>query len=269
MLPSNKDIECQLPCSTLEWESPEQEWLQLDHTSPLDFNECLTSILDGCPVIHPSLSSLAVVILLCAILVQIATHERVVWHKPPLFSEEWILDILAALHAWEDTWKAHPERTPNPFDKNPVMADAIPLLNTAYFHIFAPRLLSRIKGVIREASLSVARGVTEVMTLGEAMEAVKPNSGTEREYMLKAAAHATHSLFVRAKFGYSRLGKISSLDSGFHYGFTGFESCTNPRLPLFWEAELICSFDFVDMDSMDVVLPTRSHGWGKGFNENC
>ena len=231
ILPSNKDIKSQLPCSTKAWESSEEEWLLLEPSESPEFSTCLASLLRGIPVVDPNLSALAIVTLLCAILIHIATHERLVWYEPPLSSKAWIITILTALHAWEDSWKTHPENALDPFDKvnGPVMSDVIPLLNTAYFHIFAPGLLDRIKGIMRDQM-----NRETLMPLRQMLEWVEPKSEVEREYLLKAATRAAHSLPAWTMLRYPLLGRVSDLDSGFYDGYTGFESCNFPPYRLLW-----------------------------------
>jgi len=231
VLPSNKEIKSQLPCSTKAWEASEEEWLLLELSEPLRFSTCLTSLLRGIPVVDPNVGALAVVSLLCAILVHIATHERLAWYEPPLSSKDWIIAILPALHAWEHSWKTQPERTPGPFDKvnGSAIADVIPLLNTAYFHVYTPRLLDRIKRIMKDQMEQET-----LMPLRQVLESVKPKSEVEREYLLKAATQAVHSFHVWAMLGYPLLGGVVGLDSGFHDGYTGFESGIPPPYRVLW-----------------------------------
>ena len=106
------------------------------------------------------------------------------------------------------------------------MADTIPLVNTAYFHIYVPRLLQRIKdNVMQQMS-------RPPMTREEFSAILMPQSELEREMMFKAATHAAHSLSVRAKLGFGLVARTACLDMGFHYGYTGFESGIFPPAPV-------------------------------------
>lgn len=217
-----QEMKCDLPCSNELWEAPKSEWSMLPPPKPIWFPSALETLLEGNPILNENLSEYGVVCLLGAILSQIATYERLNWYKPPCADQIWTSSILNTLRAWEVTWKKHPHANPNPFDNihGPLMADAVPLLNTAYFHIYAPRTLRRIKEYLESSSY-------REMTCEEFNSMLIPQSEIERDMLFRAATHATHSLHIRARLGYNLVARASCLDTGFHYGYTGFESGTN------------------------------------------
>ena len=215
-----KEFRCDMPCSNELWEATKAEWLLLPPAEPVWFPTALASILEGNPIINDNLSPFALLALLGAILTQIATYERLTWYKAPCSDPQWAMQLQNTLHAWEETWKLHPHANPNPYSSphGPIMADTIPLVNTAYFHIYCPRLLHRIKFYLSQ-QMSRAE-----MTREEFSVIIMPQSEREREMMFRAATHAAHSLSVRAKLGFGLVARTACLDMGFHYGYTGFES---------------------------------------------
>lgn len=214
------ECKCDLPCSDELWNATEQEWQEIQHPPLVWFPSAMTSLLQGSPV-YEDLSSFAILCLLGGILTHIATYERLSWYKPPCSDQTWTTSMLSTLHAWENTWKRHPHANPNPYNDThgPLMADAIPLLNTAYFHIYAPRLLQRIKDNLA-VSLQHPDSISRETFHGMLM----PQSDVERDMLFRAAAHATHSLQVRARLGFNLVARSACLDSAFHYAYTGFES---------------------------------------------
>jgi hypothetical protein len=219
-IPNLKEFRCDMPCSNELWDASQAEWLLLSPAEPVWFPTALATILEGNPIITDNLSPFALLALLGAILAQIATYERLNWYKPPCSDPQWAIQMQLTLHAWEDTWKRHPHANPNPYSSphGPMMADAIPLVNTAYFHIYCPRLLHRIKFYL---SQPMSR---PEMTREEFSAIIMPQSETEREMMFRGATHAAHSLSVRARLGFGLVARTACLDMGFHYGYTGFES---------------------------------------------
>ena len=219
-----KELKCDMPCSNESWDATQEEWLARGPSNPVWFPTALATLLEGKPI-YEDLSSFSVLTLLGAILVHIATYERLSWYRPPSSDEVWQTSMQKTLHAWEDTWKRHPQANPNPYsdEYGPLMADAIPLLNTAYFHIYSPRILQRIKDNV---GTSIQR---PDMTAEEFNSMLMPRSDTEREMMFRAATHAAHSLQVRARLGYDLVARTACLDMGFHYGYTGFESGIDVR----------------------------------------
>ena len=218
-----QELKCDLPCSTELWEATKSEWSLLPSAKPIWFPSALATLLEGDPILDEDLSEFGVVALLGAIVTQIAMYERLNWYKSPCADQIWTSSILNTLHAWEVTWRRHPHANPNPFGNihGPLLADAVPLLNTAYFHIYAPRTLRRIKEYL-ESSVYRAE-----MTCEEFNAVLIPQSEIEREMLFRAATHAAHSLHIRARLGYNLVARASCLDTGFHYGYTGFESGTN------------------------------------------
>jgi hypothetical protein len=223
-----KEFKCDMPCSNELWEASKAEWLLLPPSEPVWFPSALATILEGNPIHNENLSSFALLALLGAILIQIATYERLTWYKPPCTDPNWEIQMQSTLHAWEDTWKRHPHANPNPYSSphGPIMADTIPLVNTAYFHIYVPRLLQRIKDNVMQQM------PRPEMTREEFSAILMPQSELEREMMFRAATHAAHSLSVRAKLGFGLVARTACLDMGFHYGYTGFESGISPPAPV-------------------------------------
>jgi hypothetical protein len=220
-LANPKELKCDMPCSNEIWEATEAEWRSLSPFEPLWFPSAFATLLEGRPI-EENISQFGVLVLLGAILIHIATYERLSWYKAPCSDQIWTTSMLATLHAWEDTWKSHPQANPNPYSDiyGPLMADAIPLLNTAYFHIYCPRLLQRIKDYLTSSveSPQMSREVFNAILM--------PQSDLEREMLFRAATHAAHSLHLRARLGYNLVARTACLDMGFHYGYTGFESGT-------------------------------------------
>src|SRR5579862_2734230 len=125
-------VKCDLPCPNELWDATEAEWRELPHPEPVWFPSALASLLEGNPV-YQEISTFAVLALIGGILIHIATYERANWHRSPSSDPVWTTSMLNTLHAWETTWKRHPQANPNPYNDThgPLMADAIPLLNTA------------------------------------------------------------------------------------------------------------------------------------------
>lgn len=214
-----KEFQCDLPCSDKLWEATESEWQTLSHSAPVWFPSALATLLNGTPI-HENLSTFTVLILLGGILAHIAAYERVTWYQDAEIADEQRTPmLLRTLHAWEETWKRHPQANPNPYDDThgPLMADAIPLLNTAYFHVYVPRLLQRIK-----EHLTTTMQATN-LTREEFYSILMPQSETERYNLFRAATHAAHSLLIRSRLGFNLVARTSSLDMGFQYGYTGFD----------------------------------------------
>lgn len=214
-----KEMKCDLPCSNELWGATEIEWRALPAPEPVWFPSAMTDLLDGHPV-RENIGSFAVICLLGAILVHIATYERLAWYKSPNSDEIWSTSMQRTLRAWEATWKSHPHANPNPYsdEHGPLMADALPLLNTAYFHIYVPRTLQRIKEMLMTLVQRPEVGQEELRAI------LMPQSDAEREGLFRAATHAAHSLLVRARLGYNLVARTACLDMGFHYVYTGFEA---------------------------------------------
>jgi hypothetical protein len=214
-------VKCDLPCSSELWEANEEEWQKLPRPRPGWFPSTMSSILSGTPV-YADLGTFSVLALMGGMLVHIATHERLSWHKAPCADQEWTTSISNTLCGWEETWKHHPQANPNLYNDTdgPLMADCVPLLNTAYFHIYAPRLLLRMKEMLVTAiqnPLDITREQFHAVLMSQ--------SEGERNMLFRAAAHAAHSLHVRARLGYNLVAHSASLDNAPYYSFTGFESC--------------------------------------------
>jgi hypothetical protein len=139
--------------------------------------------------VQGNLSSFGVLSLLGAVLVHIAKYERLAWYQTPNSDDIWATSIQKTLQAWETTWRQHSHATPNPYSEThgPLMADAVPLLNTAYFHIYAPRALRWIKETLMT---SVRRPETSREEFNAIM---MPQPDSEREGLFRAATHAAHS----------------------------------------------------------------------------
>src|SRR5271170_3237287 len=193
-----KEFKCDLPCSNELWEATEMEWRILPPSDPIWFPSALATLLEGNPV-YDNLSAFAVLCLLGAILAHIATYERVTWYHTADADEQWTTKLMRTLHAWEDTWKRHPQANPNPYNDThgPLMADAIPLLNTAYFHIYIPRLLQRVK---ENLTSTVQR---PELRREEFYAMLMPQCERERFNLFRASTHAAHSLLIRARLGFN------------------------------------------------------------------
>jgi hypothetical protein len=235
-----KELKCDMPCSNESWDATREEWLCLAPAKPVWFPTALATLLEGNPI-YEDLSSFSVLALLGAILVHIATYERLCWYKPAASDEMWQISMQKTLYAWEETWKHHPQANPNPYSDahGPLMADAVPLLNTAYFHIYVPRLLERIK---HHLTASVQR---PEMTAEEFNLMLMPESDRERDMMFRAATHAAHSLHVRARLGFNLVARTACLDMGFHYGYTGFESGINRPCGFLMIATILSTWNWV------------------------
>jgi hypothetical protein len=221
-----KEFKYDLQCSNELWEATEMEWQTLPQSAPVWFPSALAMLLNGSPI-HESLSTFTVLVLLGGILAHIVTHERLTWYQDAEIADEQRTPMfLRTLHAWEETWKRHPQANPNPYNDThgPLMADAIPLLNTAYFHVYIPRLLQRIK----EHLTTTAHNPE--LTREEFYALLMPHSETERYNLFRATTHAAHSLLIRARLGFNLVARTSSLDMGFHYGYTGFDLGNHPHI---------------------------------------
>src|SRR5579859_7821142 len=76
-----KEFKSDLPCSNELWEATELEWRILP-SEPVWFPSAVASLFEGTPV-QENISPMAVLSLLSAVLVQLATHERLTWYQPP------------------------------------------------------------------------------------------------------------------------------------------------------------------------------------------
>jgi hypothetical protein len=144
--------------------------------------------------------------LLGSILAHIVTHERLTWYQDAeVAGEQRTPMFLRTLYAWEETWKRHPQTNPNPYNDThgPLMADAIPLLNTAYFHVYIPRLLQRIKQHLTTTAQ------TPELTREEFYAILMPHSEIERYNLFRATTDAAHSLLIRARVGLNLVVRTS------------------------------------------------------------
>jgi hypothetical protein len=159
------------------WEATETEWYEMPLSQPLWFPSLLATLLEG-NMVHEDLGSFVILSLLSGILIHIATYERYRWYKPPASDEAWTTSMLKTLQAWGDTWKRHPHAKPNPYNSphGPLMVDCLPILNIAFFHVYVPDLLDRIKKNLASGQWSTREEFHALLT---------PKSDAERNLLFR------------------------------------------------------------------------------------
>lgn len=72
----------------------------------------------------------------------------------------------ASLKKWEEKWQSHPQSSHLPSSHHsPLAADAISLLNSAYYHLHGSRQLRQMKRVLCEALTIYGRMMTVLSSM--------------------------------------------------------------------------------------------------------
>ncbi|EXJ66644.1 uncharacterized protein A1O5_10315 [Cladophialophora psammophila CBS 110553] len=197
---SSAEFDGALPCSEELWSAGGISWQNSPRvtTSSVD---CFRQLLSGTPL-DDTISPFGLLTLISVILSHICTlrlgnHTGTVATPPP--DEE---SLKLALHTWEEAWRTHPHATTVPdAPQGPLMADALVVLNSAYYRLYANVQMNEMKTLALLPVDQVSRS-----RMGRLYHFDNPPD------LMKAIVRACRCLLVRVRLGLGYLLKTSCLN---------------------------------------------------------
>ncbi|OAP64180.1 hypothetical protein AYL99_00152 [Fonsecaea erecta] len=198
---SNTEFDGTLPCSEELWSAGAITW----QNSPRVTNSsvvCFRQLLSGAPL-DDTISPFGLLTLISVILSHICTlrlgNDTGTVATPPPDEES----LRLALHTWEEAWRTHPHATTVPdAPQGPLMADALIILNAAYYRLYANEPMNEMKAIAQLPAGQVSRGrIAKLYHLD--------NNPPD---LMKAVVRACRCLMVRVRLGLGYLLKTSCLN---------------------------------------------------------
>ncbi|KAH6995425.1 hypothetical protein EDB80DRAFT_729080 [Ilyonectria destructans] len=195
--------------STASWSHSKE----LQSYSPKTIMEAVRKARWADPTTTP-VSSFALLAYIGSLLLHICGRERSLYGLDSSPSKHTIFSIEKSLKAWETLWRRHPHAESVPSKHgDPLMADCLSLLGSAYYHLYMGPELQTLKTIARDSQCQLAI----------------PSFRPQRE-TLKAVRYAASSWLVRAKLGITHLQATAALEFGGHVLVTAYEGA----LVLIW-----------------------------------
>ncbi|OQV02232.1 hypothetical protein CLAIMM_07466 [Cladophialophora immunda] len=197
---SNTEFDGTLPCAEELWSAGGISWQNSPHITTSSV-VCFRQLLSGAPL-DDTISPFGLLTLISVILSHICTlrlgnNMGTVATPPP--DEE---SLRLALHTWEEAWRTHPYATTVPdAPQGPLMADALVVLNAAYYRLYANVQLNEMKALALLPVDEVSRS-----RIGKLYRLDNPPD------LMKAIVRACRCLLVRVRLGLGYLLKTSCLN---------------------------------------------------------
>jgi hypothetical protein len=215
---SNTDFDGTLPCSEELWSAGSISWQNSPHVTTSSV-VCFRQLLSGAPLDY-TISPFGLLTLISVILSHICTlrlgrDTGTVAMSPP--HEE---SLRLALHTWEEAWRTHPHATTVPDAlQGPLMADALVVLNAAYYRLYANVQLNEMKALALLPVDQVSRS-----RVGKLYRLDNPAPD-----LMKAIVRACRCLLVRVRLGLGYLLKTSCLNYPCYAPLAAYEGSRSRR----------------------------------------
>ncbi|KIX94712.1 uncharacterized protein Z520_09402 [Fonsecaea multimorphosa CBS 102226] len=198
---SNTEFDGMLPCSEELWSAGGLSWQNSPRVTTTPTVVCFRQLLSGAPLDDTMISPFGLLTLISVILSHICTLRlgNIETTTPTCPDEE---SLRLALHTWEEAWRTHPHATTVPdAPQGPLMADALVVLNAAYYRLYANVQMNEMKAIARLPIDQVSRSrVAKLYQLDNAPD------------LMKAIVRACRCLLVRVRLGLGYLLKTSCLN---------------------------------------------------------
>lgn len=189
--------------SALAWSSS----LRTRATAHLKICDVFRMMMRGERPMMP-ISSFGMLSLIGSILSYVCSHERHSMTGADPLSGDVFSSIERCLEIWKVLWRQHPhvEGIPGKYG-DPLRADSLTLLGSAYFHLYMAPELRVLKRIAQDPQSTTP------------LPPLRP-----RHEILKAIKYAANSWLVRAKLGIAHLQRTAALEFGGHALVTAYES---------------------------------------------
>ncbi|OAG36684.1 hypothetical protein AYO21_09068 [Fonsecaea monophora] len=194
---SNTELEGSLPCSEELWTAGGLSWQNSTRVT-ISSVVCFRQLLSGAPLDN-TISPFGLLTLISVILSHISTLRLGNATGTVVADED---SLRLALHTWEEAWRTHPHCTTVPdAPQGPLMANALVVLNAAYYRLYANAQMNEMKALALLPVDQVSRSrIAKLYQLDNPPD------------LMKAIVRACRCLLVRVRLGLGYLLKTSCLN---------------------------------------------------------